>query len=86
MTILSLMKMGEISTKKIKNSVKKGEVQVIISNFFFSHGTCTADTNKQRLVWERVNVRIGLTLYHTILCLTLSQTSPGFYVSAVQVF
>ena len=36
--------------------------------------TCTEDREKPRLVWGRV---------HT---LTLSQTSPGFYVSAVQVF
>ena len=27
-----------------------------------------------------------LSFHHTIACLILSQTSPGFYVSAVQVF
>ena len=98
--------MADGSPKRVENTVGKGEIARYEQFLLFPQcfrKTCTADTEKPGLVWERVNTQTqsmggGLvergvgkrscTYTHRIrrLILTLSQTSPGFYTSAVQVF
>ena len=70
-------------SKRVENTVEKREIARYKQFLLFPQcfqKTCTEDTKKPGLVWERVKIMKNLVR------LTLSQTSPGFDVSALQVF
>ena len=61
MTIFNLMKITKKLSKRVENTVGKGEIahykQVLLFPKSFKK-TCTEDTLKQGLVWERVNTSL----------------------------
>ena len=74
---------GEKFFKRVENTEGKGEI-AHNEQFLFSHSIFKRLVlQTQGIVWERLE---SLVFPDTNNFLTLSQTSPVFYVSAVQVF
>ena len=89
----SLILKGRKHCEKIRNC-SLGAIEIAVYKQFLLLPQCfqktfTADVYKPGLVWERVNASwmgINPLLPEQGSYLTLSQTSPGFYVSVVQIF
>ena len=106
--ILSLMKMMYFS-KQVENTDGKGKTapyEQFLLLLQCSQKTCTSDTLKPGLIWERVKAekyavyrysffrgdffplgQVPLNCFSIYMnSLTLSQTCPGFYMPAAQIF